>query len=159
MSIRALRQLLACVAFSEFALALVLAAAIFLPPATIEPERAPVNVQSKSKAAAPSDEITFDYERLASLRLQRPLFDPPPKVVEPPPPPPVDPPQLTVLATFTGASPQAMLQDGTGATYIKNQGDEFELDGEPVTIAAISSNKVQVEFKGKSFDLKMEQAR
>ena len=156
MSLRKVRHLLLLAIVIELALALVLLIATFTKPAPFASTNGiDTGKLSSSQKEEPPD-VEFDYEKLATLLLQRPLFDPPPEPVVTPPPPPVEPPPIRVLATFTGSQPQAMFQSAAGATYIKNLDEEFEVADGTVKIVGVTANSVTVQFKEKAFDLKLE---
>lgn len=155
MSLRFIKRLLIVIAIVEVGLSVWLIWATVNNPA-LEVGSSPKLEIPEAKREKSTDAIEFDYAKLKSLRLQRPLFDPPPEPVVETPPPPIEPPRLRVLATFTGQQAQAMLENEAGGTYIKSVNDEFDVDGGTVKITGVTANSVKVLFQEKEFDLSLE---
>ena len=124
------------------------------------PDAVPSNVGPRFSADDVEAEAaeSLSPSRFASLRLQRPLVDPPPKPVvekkpvvvktKPKPPPRVKLP-LTLIGTIINPPNNlAILSDSSGKFDVKAVGESLELDPVGMEIESIGSEQVVIAFNG-----------
>jgi len=136
--------------------------ALLLPPRIVAADPPPLGSRGGASTMQPADRAAAEPLTLAALQRvcaayrHQPLFDPTPEpaqnTVRPPARRALPPLRLMGIAFESGRS-LAIIQLPTGGVEIRGAGETFEVAGRTVTVGAIGSERVLIEYGGKKITL------